>query len=79
MEVRFDERVNLGGKLRINRKRKNYSMNELAKKSGISFNTIAGIETGRTKKMKLEEIIRMSETLGVTLEELIVEGRKISV
>jgi len=73
MSVNFQERVNLGMQLRVNRIRQGLSVKELAKKSGVSANSIIWAENGTTQNTRLDSIIKLADTLNVSLEEIIVE------
>ncbi len=73
MSVNFQERVNLGMQLRINRIRAGLTVKELAKKSGVSTTSIIWAENGKSKNIRLDSIIRLADTLNVSLEEIIVE------
>lgn len=73
MSVNFQERVNLGMQLRVNRIRAGLSIKELAKKSGVSANSIMWVENGTTQNTRLDSIIRLADILNVSLEEIIVE------
>ncbi|MBS6502206.1 MAG: helix-turn-helix domain-containing protein [Clostridium sp.] len=73
MSVNFQERVNLGMQLRINRIRAGLSVKELARKSSISATSINWVENGRSKNIRLDSIIRIADTLNISLEEIIVE------
>ncbi|MDU2674232.1 MAG: helix-turn-helix transcriptional regulator [Clostridium sp.] len=75
MSVNFQERVNLGMQLKVNRVRKGYTVKELSKKSGVSTSAINYWETGKGTDMRLDVIIRLAEALNISLEELIVERR----
>lgn len=73
MSVNFQERVNLGMQLRVNRIRQGLSTKELARKSGVSVTSINWAESGKSKNIRLDSIIRIADTLNISLEEIIVE------
>ena len=73
MDIEIKEKVNLGMQLRVNRVRRGLSVKELAKKSGVSVTSINWAENGRVKNTRLGAVIRLADTLSVSLEELIVE------
>ncbi|MDU3546440.1 MAG: helix-turn-helix transcriptional regulator [Clostridium sp.] len=75
MNINFQESVNLGMQLRVNRVRKGYTVKELSQKSGVSTSAINYWETGKGTDMRLDVIIRLAEALNISLEELIVERR----
>ncbi len=60
-------------KLRQLRRQKVLSMRELEEKSGVSYNTVWRLETGRTGAQP-RTIRRLAEALGVKPEELLPEG-----
>lgn len=76
--VEIREKVNLAMQLKINRIRKGYSVDELARKSGVAKSTIFSIEQERFKMTKLDTIITLGEVLNVSLEELIVERKAVA-
>jgi transcriptional regulator with XRE-family HTH domain len=65
-------RVNVE-KLRQLRRQKVLSMRELEEKSGVSYNTVWRLETGRTGAQP-RTIRRLAEALGVEPVELLPEG-----
>ena len=75
MNLVFAEEVNLGVQLRTNRIKKGFSIKNLSKKSGISESTILATETGKTKNMRIDNIIRLASVLNILLEEIIVERK----
>ena len=75
MNLVFAEEVNLGVQLRTNRIKKGFSIKNLSKKSGISESTILATETGKTKNMRIDNIIRLASVLNISLEEIIVERK----
>ncbi len=60
-------------KLRQLRRQKVLSMRELEEKSGVSYNTVWRLETGRTGAQP-RTIRRLAEALGVEPVELLPEG-----
>lgn len=75
MNIKFEENINLGSQLRVNRVKKGYSMKELAERSGVSACAINYWENGKGTNMRLDTIIRLATALNIPLEELIVERR----
>lgn len=71
MEIK--ERVNVGIKIKEIRENKALSRKDLAKKAGMSYDSLGSIENGKVKEIHLNKIIKLSDILKVTLEELIVE------
>jgi len=59
----------LGWKVTACRRRKELTQVELAKESGVSRATIAGIEKGDGNP-RLKSLVRLAEVLGVTVPEL---------
>lgn len=56
------------------RKQKSWSQEKLAVESGISYNTIIKIERGGIENPKIGTVIKLANTLEVSLDELV--GRK---
>jgi len=56
------------------RKKKEWSQQKLAEKSGLSFNTITRIEQGIGDSPTLKTLVKLADALGVGLDEL--AGRK---
>jgi len=56
------------------RKEKNWSQEKLAVESNISYNTIIKIERGGIENPKIETVIKLSDALKVSIDELV--GRK---
>lgn len=71
--MKFEERVNVGRKLKEIREEKKLSKKELSIKAGMSYESLRGLEIGKVKKVQLNKIIKLSEILNVSLEDLIVE------
>ena len=60
----------LGLKLKQLRQSKGLSLSELAKKSGLSVSYLNEIESGK-KYPKAEKISALSESLGITYDQLV--------
>lgn len=75
MNICFEECVNLGTQLKVNRIRKGYTIEELSKKSGVSVSAINYWESGKGTNMRLDVAMRLTKALNIPLEELIVERR----
>lgn len=56
--------------LRRIRRMRDLTMQELAKRSGVSYATIANIEAGRTVNINAETAIALCDVLHCTLDEL---------
>ena len=61
-------------KLKELRRRKMLSMRELEGLSGVSYNTIWRLETGRTSEARPRSIRSLAGALGVEPHELLKEG-----
>lgn len=75
MNICFEECVNLGSQLKVNRIRQGYTIKELAQISGVSATTINWAESKRREKVRLDLIIKLASSLNISLEELIVERK----
>ena len=53
------------------RKKKNWTQEKLAQKSGISFHTLIKIERGDIRTPRLGTLIKIAKALGVSLDDLI--------
>ena len=78
MEQPFEERLTcIGRRVRKLRKQKKMSQEELAYLIGVSVITVSRIESGQNA-MNIQTLIRLSETLDVSLEEILCsEGKKV--
>lgn len=56
------------------RKNKGWTQQKLAEKTGLSFNTITKIEQGIGSSPTLKTLIKLADTLGISLDELV--GRR---
>mgnify|MGYP001585172619 CR=1 FL=1 len=56
------------------RKKKGWSQQKLAEKTGLSFNTITKIEQGAGTSPTLKTLLKLADAFGVGVDELI--GRK---
>ena len=56
------------------RKQKGLTQQKLAEKTGLSFNTITKIEQGIGDSPTLKTLVKLADTLGVSIDELV--GRK---
>ncbi|WP_226581217.1 helix-turn-helix domain-containing protein [Halobacillus litoralis] len=63
--------ASIGEKIRVLRTGKGYSVNEFAKRSGVSKSYISNIERGVQKNPSLIVMGKLAKTLGVPLEELL--------
>jgi transcriptional regulator with XRE-family HTH domain len=64
----------LGKIIKEFRKKKEWSQQKLAEKSGLSFNTITRIEQGIGDSPTLKTLVKLADALGVGLDDL--AGRK---
>ncbi len=53
------------------RNKKGWSQEKLAREAGISYNTLIKIERGGIKNPRLETLIKLAKTLGVSLDKLV--------
>ena len=60
----------LGKRLRQLRRRRGLTQLELARRSGVSRTTIAGIEIGQRDNLSLDGGLRLARALGVSVEML---------
>ncbi|SFK17532.1 DNA-binding transcriptional regulator, XRE-family HTH domain [Halobacillus dabanensis] len=61
----------IGEKIRMLRMEKDFSVNEFAKKSGVSKSYISNIERGVQKNPSLIVMGKLAKTLDISLEELL--------
>jgi transcriptional regulator with XRE-family HTH domain len=64
----------LSKRLKELRKERSWSQQKLAEKTGLSFNAITKIEQGLAKHPTLKTLLRLADTFGIGLDELV--GRK---
>lgn len=62
-------------RIRAFRKLKGYTQDELAKQLGVSIAVLGAIERG-TRKADSKMLTRISETLGVSVEEIVASGQE---
>ncbi|MCF7874217.1 MAG: helix-turn-helix domain-containing protein [Candidatus Omnitrophica bacterium] len=53
------------------RKKKKLTQRQLAKKSGVSYNTIIKMERGGIKNPKIETAIKLAKALKVKIDDLV--------
>jgi len=53
------------------RKEKGFTQEGLARKADISYNTLIKIENGGIKNPKIETVIKLSNALGISIDELV--------
>jgi len=58
------------------RKRKEWTQQKLAEKTGLSFNTITKIEQGIGDSPTLKTLLKLSEALEIGLDELVGREKK---
>jgi len=66
--------INLDKRIKELRKKLKMSQDKLAKKADIPFSKLAKIEGGYTPNPSIETLIKISDALGVGVDELL--GRK---
>ena len=64
------EPTRLGRRVKRLRERAGWSQHELARRSGVSRSTIAGLETGDRPSLTLENAMKLADALGVSLDLL---------
>lgn len=64
----------LAKQLKEYRKRKGWTQQKLAEKTGLSFNTITKIEQGIGDSPNLKTLLKLSEALEIGIDELV--GKK---
>ena len=69
--VNGGDRMNFGKKVKNLREKKKWSQYELALLSGIAQPTISRVERGEFKGMKNEGLMKLSKTLGVSVDYLV--------
>lgn len=58
-----------GMKIKIARVIKGYSQRELAEKSGVSYRVVNELENGKRDNIRLSNLKKIKETLGIDEEE----------
>ncbi len=66
--------MTIGEKIKIKRNEKEYTQEDLAKLLNVSRSTISSWEVGRTYP-DLETVVKISDLLGITLDELLKEDK----
>lgn len=61
---------NIENRLRETRVSKGLSQLELAKKSGVSRNTIIKIESGESIKVRLDTVVKLAESLDAPVTDI---------
>lgn len=64
------EPTRLGRRVKLLRERLGWSQHELARRSGVSRPTIAGLEAGSRPSITLENAKKLANALGVSLDLL---------
>lgn len=67
----------MGNRIRRERKKKQLTQSQLSKISGVSRDTIAGIETGR-QRAPLDPLYAIGEALEVELRDLLPSRKEVS-
>lgn len=68
--------MEIGPKIRYLRKKNNYTLKELAEKTGLSISFISDIENGR-RKPSIDNLNKLSKALGASVDILLKEQTKI--
>lgn len=61
--------------LRRLRKKKGLSQEKLARLADISLNTLTKIESGFAKKPTIQTVVKLAKALGISIDELVKEGK----
>lgn len=64
----MSEPTRLGRRVKRLRERSGWSQHELARRSGVSRSTIAGLETGDRPSITLENAMKLADALGVSID-----------
>jgi transcriptional regulator with XRE-family HTH domain len=68
--IDMGEPTRLGRRVKMLRERAQLTQHELARRSGVSRSTIAGLETGDRPSLTLENAMKLADALGVSLDLL---------
>jgi transcriptional regulator with XRE-family HTH domain len=61
----------VGEKLHIARRRAGMTMKQVHEASGVSYNIISRLETGKRPQVTFDVVARIATVLGVSLDELV--------
>ena len=64
------EKSTIGENIKKYRNKLGISQDQLSKKSGLAFHTIAKIEAGSTPNPTIETVKKIADALGVSLDDL---------
>lgn len=67
--------IKLNKRIKELRNKKSLSQQKLAMISGVPYKTLVKIEQGSSKQPTLQNIIKLADSFGITIDDLI--GRKI--
>jgi len=65
-----NEKTIIGNNIRQYRKKLGISQDILSKRASLAFHTIAKIEAGSTPEPRIETVKKITNALGVTLDDL---------
>lgn len=65
--------IRLGERLHIQRRRQGLTTQQLADKAGVSPGTVSNLENAKTRRVSVEVLVKLSEALGCTVDELLGE------
>ena len=63
--------MNISKNLKKIRKEKQYSLEQIARLTGLSLNTIVKIENGKNQNPTIQTMMKIAESLGVSVNDLI--------
>ena len=66
----------LASNIKRYRKKLNISQDKLSKLSDVTYNTIIKIESGKNKNPTMKTLVKITDALGVSVDELIKEKNK---
>ncbi|MTC88005.1 helix-turn-helix domain-containing protein [Streptococcus uberis] len=49
--------------------KKNMTMYQLSKKSGLNQNSLIDLKSGRKKSLKFDDVVKIADALGISLDE----------
>jgi transcriptional regulator with XRE-family HTH domain len=66
----------LAKRLKECRKKKGWTQQKLAERTGLSFNTITKIEQGIGDSPTLKTLVKLADALGISIDELVGRDKK---
>lgn len=68
--------MQLGTKVRAERKKREWSLAELSRRSGLAANHIGHIETGRIENPRADVLQKLAVALGLSVDEILGKARR---